>query len=460
MLWLAFAPFVCRLILLVTLRAANTRAFVTAYTKRVEVSHKLQVYAVPYYLRWHKESESDPTHKWNMQTAVTTFQKENSTLELHAQLHFGTHEYFDYYNTQFQSAKKNNYVVLYELLVDEQLLGDNNRLLQNARIQASRSDQAVAQRYGWACQADVIQYNNNCMNHDRDNWIHADLTRQELLRLLLIRNDASSTTTSSTPLWRLASSASQRQTPEALTALLLGPPFLASTNRQLFTNLFLQGSSLALAIRALLWFTVPSPELSILLLDWSSLTDARLSRSVAPLVRALERGQWQCARQIVFGQVALLAHVNPTLNNNNKQYALMTRRNERAIQVVKEQVQRNNNTNNNKLALLYGCNHCRELHQLLVADGYESVQTEWRTAWSVQLDNDNDSSSVATTWSSLVLVSLYLGVGGLDWIAAWREFGTASDGSEAIGFAAFYLLRHVLLYVGLAKSAFDIADED
>merc|ERR1712224_253558 len=61
---------------------------------------------------------------------------------------------------------------------------------------------------------------------------------------------------------------------------MVGPPDLefasSSSNRRrlrrrLFTNLFLPGSQLASGIRALLWMTVPAPELSVILLDWSSL---------------------------------------------------------------------------------------------------------------------------------------------------------------------------------------------
>lgn len=55
-----------------------------------------------------------------MQTAVTTFQRGDERVELHAQLHFGDKAYFEYWNSD--EFNQNVERVLFELLVDDGLL--------------------------------------------------------------------------------------------------------------------------------------------------------------------------------------------------------------------------------------------------------------------------------------------------------------------------------------------------
>ena len=54
----------------------------------------------------------------------------------------------------------------------------------------------------------------------------------------------------------------------------------------------------------------------------------------------------------------------------------------------------------------------------------------------------------------LVILPLYFSIGGLDWIATLRDVTMAmEDGSvvEASFNIGLYLVRHVMLYLGLAK---------
>jgi hypothetical protein len=138
-----------------------------------------------------------------MQTAVTTFQRTRTdrtisagtstsgtgssgsgyseTIELHAQLHFGEHQYFDAYNARSFNVARD--AVLYELLLDEDLLetetdtGEDDdsrsgvgvrRLLPNrdgsSPVTASPTDQQMALQYGWSCQVNVMDYS-------QPNWI-------------------------------------------------------------------------------------------------------------------------------------------------------------------------------------------------------------------------------------------------------------------------------------------------
>ena len=116
------------------------------------------------YLRWSKDDET-----YKLQTAVTTFRRRKQrqdgtnsatltngvysdddyeTVELHAQLHFGDPEYFEYFNSSPEFVNQHD-AVHYELLVDETLLETkvNTRQVKSA-IMASPNDQSLARDYG------------------------------------------------------------------------------------------------------------------------------------------------------------------------------------------------------------------------------------------------------------------------------------------------------------------------
>jgi hypothetical protein len=370
-----------------------------------------------------------------MQTTVTTFKKDDKEVKLHAMLHYGTSEYFAYYN-DIRS------VVLFELLVDEDLLieDDNLRRLKlDSLIQATQKDRVLAQQYGWVCQADVVRYSAK--------WIHADFSRQELLERLPVpvvqANDR--------PLWKLASKERfPASVVEAATALMVGPPYFPATSykRKLFSNLFVPGSSLAKLLRALLWFTVPSPELSILLLDWSSLNTIAISQMTLPLVEAIFKGDFGTARQLIFGQIVLLASKTDKQEGND---ILVSQRNKRAIDVLLQQ-------NATSIALLYGCNHCPDLQRRLLEIGYEPVSAEWRTAWSVRLQKDRKSKGGNEKGIMVIVLTalpLYLLLGGLDWISTWQDIFESPGPRDVSFYSCFYLLRHALLYSALSKYFLD-----
>ena len=129
--------------------------------------------------------------------------------------------------------------------------------------------------------------------------------------------------------------------------------------RRLFTHLFLPGDALSGWIRAALWLGVPSPELSIMLVDWSSLSHVgRRSRSrrrrggtggtpdddgdggiapispiAAPVLLSLLAGNWGTARRLVFGQVLAAGQSNADSSRNG---VLIGRRNDRAVDVLRQ----------------------------------------------------------------------------------------------------------------------------
>ena len=467
------------------------------------------------YLRWNKSNDNNHNHKWELQTAVTVLEHptKNHTLELHAQLHFGDEEYFSYYNTRdFQDRCD---AIHYELLVDEDLLLElddssvqRRRVLKEPiHIQAAPNDERFAQSYGWHCQVNCIDYTTKTTqsspNNNSNKWIHADLTRQEFIQLL-DQTDASSS--SEKPLWQLATNGPSPQSSsaaaEAVSALLVGPPTLSFYNdsmmlkRRLFTNLFLPGDALANGLRALLWMTVPAPELSILLLDWSSLLPTTsnktngVSQVAVPLLTSLTRWDWMAMRRLVFGQMIVASTTTTTNSDNDNQSwsLLVTNRNDHALDVVQQtfhtlssssESSSSSTTRPTTVALLYGSSHCPDLHRKLVQNlGFVPIQTEWRTAWSIDImdnhnsdgittrrEEDSSSSSVlpptmSRSWTTTILplLIIYLGIGALDWMELLGDVSTASGSGEywnVAGICGLYLVRHVLLYLGWSKFLVD-----
>lgn len=453
------------------------------------------------YIRWNTRSSEANSGQWELQTAVTTFQRTNpenkrpETVELHAQVHYGSREYFDYYNRPEFTQKHDH--VLYEMLVDAELLelsDDKSGRTLKQQLVASPSDQTVAQQYGWKSQVDVINY---CQPH----WKHADYTRQELLfQQQLQQGQAQEAIDDNLPVWQQVSKGTAFWQP-AVSALLVGPPSLFVTQdaddvsnkntHKLFTNLFLPGNALAGWLRAMLWLTVPAPEISVLLLDWSSLflskSTAQFSSVTLPILQSLVTLQIGQLRQLVFGQVLVAANSGSTVASENQDWNfLVTQRNDHALQVLQTLLKQNSKK---CTALLYGCSHCPDLHAKLVQDhGFKPTKTEWRTAWSVSVPNTfngknpvhaagKSKNTPETVWSDLytflpptawaalvVLFPLYLGVAAVDWIdcihsstvSLWEDHDSVSFVTEWM----LYLLRHVLLYVGVSKFALEWQDPD
>ena len=308
----------------------------------------------------------------------------------------------------------------------------------------------------------------------------------------------SSSDSSTTPLWELVSStlspqSSSSAAAEAMSALLVGPPTLSYSTRflkrRLFTNLFLPGDALANNLRALLWFTVPCPELSIILLDWSSLLTMQskrsqrgsgavdgsdstpsgfLSKVAVPILSNLLRFNIQQIRQFLFGQILISSptHAEDDDEENNSWSLLVTKRNDYALDVVDQYfADQSGQRRSSSTALLYGSSHCPDLHNKLVANGFSPIKKTWRTAWSVEDKNNNDVGvdNEATTSTLIpglaVLLTAYLGIGALDWVGmmgdASQSLFEQHDYLDASLIIALYLVKHVALYLGLSKFLVD-----
>ena len=478
----------------------------------------------PPYLRIQKRGRH-----YDVQTAITTFQKSTpgddagdpstTTVDLHAQIHFGDASYFQYFNDDAFDSRYDR--VLYELITEDRLLvpcPEMPHLRQLAPapgnlnpLAPTPADRATAAQYGLQCQMDGIRY---C----REGWIHADLTREEFLGRLEEDEPAQrrpSATPPRRPLWALASTAPTY--PGAELVASLARPLSTTTNsasaaltRRLFTNLFLPGDALSGWLRAAMWLGVPSPELSILLVDWSSLSNvgrparrrasakdaARgvgpLSPIAVPVLQSLLTGRWGTARRLIFGQVLVSGQASADRSRGS---VLIQQRNDRALDVLRAATPAGEEGGaagrRRRVALLYGAGHCRDLHRRLAGEeGMTPTRTEWRTAFrataprwrdlgreeragakadgaapppSSILDIQNTFKTMsATTLESaaagLVILPLYLCIGGLDWVSTMGDVGSSINKGFYLDGCAdilLYLVRHAALYVGISKFVVD-----
>jgi hypothetical protein len=175
-----------------------------------------------------------------------------------------------------------------------------------------------------------------------------------------------------------------------------------------------------------------------------------------PVLESLFTGNLQEARQLVFGQMLVSGQ-----SSSSDEKVLIGKRNEQAMHVLEECLKKKDG-NNNKYALLYGGMHCPDLQKRLSNMGFSRTKTSWRTAWSVQVPSfgtgKGDAFSVTSSPTAigigLVILPLYFCIGGLDWISTLQEVANSVDGdsvADALFVLGLYLVRHVMLYLGLAK---------
>jgi hypothetical protein len=317
----------------------------------------------------------------------------------------------------------------------------------------------------------------NVVNYDQPSFVHADLSRQELLAELHMDER---TNNNQQPIWALASTGALQfpglETAMALwrpTAPSLGSSSSSVVERRLFSNLFWAGGGLAAVMRALLWMAVPSPELSVLLLDWSSVMPrptGGISPLALPVLECLLTGNLREAQQLVFSQL-IQSGQNVHAHAPDDTDVMVKKRNQKALQVLDQSLTEDGYS---KHAILYGAMHCSDLHRQLQNRGFvASGTTDWRTAWSVEVPSFGTgvslgsggrnripesfaaSSSPSALAVGLVLVPAYLVVGGFDWIDTLHSIATTAldqhDWAETGLVLVLYMIRHAALYLGLSK---------
>ncbi len=415
---------------------------------------------------------------WELQTAVTRWQHpqyENSVCELHAMVHYGAFDYYQYYNKLYNTST----TVLFELLSDQEQFNAQGQLLQP--VQATPYDRAyvhqynqqlnkeqpnmnntsiTSDRYRMCCQVDALQY-------QQSHWYHADWTRQELEAFLSSRASNSKSlqfTFQQQPLWKRTKSQSWSNVAQA--ALVQGGlplSSLSSQERRLFTHLFWPGGSFAGLLRTLLWCTVPSPELSILVFDTSTLfpqssSSTRLGWTSLPIVQILLSGQWFQVKWLLMGQELVQQQQQPPNSSNTAPTDdWIQLRNQKALNVLQNTLdqrmskweKKSDNQPVHTFALLYGCQHMGDLQRQLTRQGWKPQSTQWRTAWTIRVSH----SAVLPQYMAAIFASTtYLSIGAMDWIDVWTNNLSGTT-------LALYVARHVLLYVGLSRLFLDWTTE-
>lgn len=358
---------------------------------------------------------------------------------------------------------------------------DSNLLSSNPNpVAPTPSDESTASSYGLSCQLNVIDYT-------KPNFIHCDVTRDEYLSFFT-SSDSAPNGNALQPVWAMTSTAMAPI--QEYTSALLRPSTPSSTRNsvsqfsstRLFSNLFLPGANLASIFRVLLWVLSPSPEVSILLLDWSSIVNPKPNGLISPIfipsVESVLSGNLLDARKLIFAQLLVSGQTAGGQDMN-----LVRKRNSFALNTIIDKVinssdrtqKLNSNTSN---AVLYGAMHCQDLQSRLERSGFSLRKVEWRKAWSVNVpifglgespkkgtkpSSTNNPLLVSDFVSAnnpndigvgLIIVPLYLAIGGLDWISTIKDVSQALDKSlwtEGVLIATFYVLRHLVLYCGLAK---------
>jgi hypothetical protein len=181
------------------------------------------------------------------------------------------------------------------------------------------------------------------------------------------------------------------------------------------------------------------------------------------------------ARRLIFAQMLVSGQTagGRDMNVVGKRNSLAVEKVERFLNVVEKESDQRRDTS--RCALLYGAMHCQDLQSRFERMGYCVSNVEWRTAWSVSVPTigsligtsagerrvgnlswgnfaiDSDPKDIVI---GLVIVPIYLLIGGLDWIETIQGIAQSFDGGnylDIILICGFYLLRHISMYLGLSK---------
>ena len=343
--------------------------------------------------------------------------------------------------------------VLFELITDEENLEvdeeGRRRLAAGVPHLAPESLAVMAGVHGLSCQLDHV-------DHARPNWYHADLDRGKMQQM---QRDASEEVFGEEDASRWGKGFKGLRVPkevgEVLGAIARGPV----KHRQ---------TPLRGLLRSALWALVPTPEVFLLVLDWtwSNPGAPRPSRALPPLVDALARMDLRTARKLAFAQTLTNARelekgadAVERGEASGDRSVLIGERNNQVVAALR-QAERDGVAN---VAVLYGGLHMPDLEAKLGSElGLARLAGEprWLTAWEIPLGS-NGTDDGPPTVAALLGAPLYLVASGLDWylcLSAWGDIATDSALQAAGVLAAVYgsyVLRRGVLYYSLAKWLFD-----
>ena len=382
-----------------------------------------------------------------------------------------------YYESLQRDADSGYDRVLFELLVDEAFVDTDAAGLRRLKddLQPAPALAALAARNRLTTQVGAL----NCRRDDR--WVLADVSRAELQAKEADAGfgapfaDAPARSKLIAPLRSIFSS---------------GPPTDAAGGQ-------FQPNPLRLLLTLL-----PAPEAALLLDDWVASRGATPAPILVALGSALSRLDWGVASRLSFAQT--LASGEAT-QSGTLAGALVRWRNSRAL----DEVERALGSGCERIALLYGALHMRDLRAKLQAR-YRLVEVSeprWETAWSISLPLDEAMLSMegskegaapaalgasgagsmpalamlrAVAAPAAVLIGL-LAVDASDWLGLLGDlihalpsdalaqrltldtggsWVAASDGAEPLSAGAallacgLYFGRHAVLYLALQRWTF------
>ena len=351
--------------------------------------------------------------------------------------------------------------VLFELLVDESAVETDSAGARRLRVplQPATALAGLAAANRLTTQVGAL----DCMRDER--WVLADVSRAEL---------------------------ADKERDSSLGATFVDAPSRARLIAPL-RNLLGSGpaNTPAPLWRGLL-FTLPAPEVALLLDDWVASRGAPFAPALRALIVAIGRLDFGAASRISFAQT--LASGEST-QDGSLAGALVRWRNGRALAEVDRALE----DGCGRIAMLYGALHMRDLRAKLQAR-YRLVdvgEPEWQTAWSIALPrqatdgladgasgaNDDEADEMELTPRELLPPALatlaILAIDGSDWVETVGALagaigiavaslvgaddpallngaaaGVAVSGPEAALGVALYLARHALLYLALQRWAF------
>jgi hypothetical protein len=200
-----------------------------------------------------------------------------------------------------------------------------------------------------------------------------------------------------------------------------------------------------------------------------------MSPVLNPVIGSIVNGNWMEAKRLVFAQLLVSGQTA-----GGKDLVLVEGRNDVAMEVLKRWTTEIGihddetvattveplKSLKSRIAVLYGAMHCQDLQSKLERLGYSVSKVDWRTCWSVtvpssgpggvfeSISKSGGRESLDDLGFGLLVLPLYLMVGGLDWLATVQGIAQSLDSGsylDCIAVAVFYLVRHVALYLGLAK---------
>eukprot|EP00277_Geminigera_cryophila_P013803 CAMPEP_0179436812 /NCGR_PEP_ID=MMETSP0799-20121207/20785_1 /TAXON_ID=46947 /ORGANISM="Geminigera cryophila, Strain CCMP2564" /LENGTH=408 /DNA_ID=CAMNT_0021217283 /DNA_START=307 /DNA_END=1530 /DNA_ORIENTATION=- len=350
--------------------------------------------------------------RWfELQTAVVSYtmppdaQGEESVVDIVAMVHLADPLYYK----ELQEATQDHDRVLYELIVDKDVVSEDSAGVRRLSepMMPSFDQLRLAARHGLQAQLEGMDYM-------KDSWVLADMDRTAIRLLQRQRGEGAA--------------------PSALEAAMAG---WGPGNLQL-----VPADIVRRWLRAPLWM-VPCPEGAMLTLDWALSSRGLVSEVLTAIFDCALTFDFRAVSKLSFAQLL----VSGAMVCDGPQTVLIGERNSVALR----EISRAQTHGCKRTALLYGGLHGPDLDKRMQRDlGMTRKGQKWITAWRIAVPTP------CTTVSNLAgALSLYLSLDALDWILTIQGIAdsTAHSGcwDRAVALAFAYVLRHALLYYSIGR---------